>query len=257
MINFIKAELYRLFNRKFLYLFWGILALMILLFSVSLGESEDSLVSISKIFLVIPVFLWPIVTDAAAGEEFKDNNYINSAAYGITKVKFFVTKAIITSILVMLTIFFMLFFWSATASFALKEWVSGELYYNFLSSAFAALPLYIAAALFNLLLAFLLRKSSLSIIIYFAVIAFSYLINAAKFLGNSLFGALYDNLLTTQITRLIGPAKSINIQTDFISISAFGGGSTGSGQMLTAAAIGTIYILVFFVIGILLNRKWK
>lgn len=257
MFNLVKAEIYRLFNRRFLYIFWGILIFLTFITISPMKAPMDDLIALSKVTLVLPIFLWPLLTDAITGEEFKDNTYINTVTFGITRLKFFFTKTIVSCFLAIMTVLIVVITWCLSASLAIGSMVSGELLINFLVSITAALPLYLAAMLLSILLTFLFKKSSLALFSYWGIIGFGYFINIVQSFNTVKLGPLYDALLTTQLTHLVGPLKMIHINTAAIKMSTAGGGITDTKQMFTAAIIGTIYIMVFILSGAFLNRKWK
>ena len=256
MFNLVKAEIYRLFNRRFIYIFWGILIFLTFITISPLKAPINDLIALSKVTLVLPIFLWPLLTDAITCEEFKDNTYINTVTFGITRLKFFITKTIVSCFLVIMTVLIVVITWCLSASLAIGSMVSGELLINFFASITAALPLYLAAMLLSILLTFVFRKSSLALFSYWGIIGFSYFINIVQSF-NSVKLPLYDALLTTQLTQLVGPPKMIHINNAAIKLSTAGGGITDTKQMFTAAVIGTAYIMVFILSGAFLNRKWK
>ena len=256
MINLVKAEMYRLINRKFLYILSGTLVLFIFLLTAAMRVPLGDFIALSKVFIVLPIFLWPIITDAVIGEEFKDKTYINTVTYGVTKLSFYISKVIASSIIVLMLTFLMVLSWYMFTSLMAGGLVGGELLINLILSVLAALPLYLAAVLFSTLLAFMLRKSSLAMFVYWGAISLSFFINLVQQF-NMKFGPIYDALLTTQLLKLAGSPKMIHINTPSIKLSFVGGGITGCTQMYTAVIIGAAYILAFIVISVILNRKWK
>lgn len=257
MINLVKAELYRIFNRKFFYILSGTLVLFIVLLTAVMRVPLEDFIALSKVFIVLPVFLWPIITDAVIGEEFKDNTYINTVTYGVSKLRFYMAKVIVSCTIVLILTSIMVFFWYISTSLMMGGLAGGKLLINFLLSVLAALPLYLAAVIFSALLAFALRKNNLAMLFYWGTISFSFFINIVQQFNSIKFGPIYDALLTTQLLKLVGSAKMLHINTPSIKLSVVGGGITDYTQIYTSVTIGVVYILVFIVISVIINRKWK
>jgi hypothetical protein len=217
----------------------------------------NDLIYISKVFLLLPVFLWPILTDAVIGEEFRDNTFVNTVTYGVTKLKFYFSKIIVTCIMVFLFIFLMVFFWYISILLSDHNLLYGELLTNFLLSILSALPLYIATVILSAMLNFVLKRSNLSMFFYWGAITTSFFVNIVQQYSNNKPDIIYEVLLTTQLLKLVGPAKMISITSPLVKLTTFGGGITTSEQMITAAFIGAVYIVILLVISSFLNQKWK
>lgn len=257
MINLVKAELYRLFHRKFLYIFWSILIALAFVNSAFATSGLDTVLSLAKALVVLPVFLWPLLTDIITAEEYKYNTYINTVTYGVTKIQYYLTKALISSILVIITAFLTVLALCVGASLTYGNLFGDEFFINFVLSILAALPLYIASAIFSVILVLLIKKGSQASFAYWGIIMFSYIINYVQLSGGSKAGFLVKSLITTQLINLIGKVRMVEMRSLFISIDTAGGGMVGTADMLTAAMTGIAHILVLLTVGILLNRKWK
>lgn len=257
MINLVKAELFRLFNRKFLYIFWGILMAFAFINSVFAISPLETVISLAKVLVILPVFLWPLLTDIIVAEEYKDNTYINTVAYGVTKIQYFLTKALIASILVIISAFLTVTALWVGASIAYGYFVGGEFFINFVLSICAALPLYIAAAIFSVILVLLIKKGSQASFAYWGLITLSYIINYIQITNGSRPGFFTKTLITTHLINLIGDTKMIEMKSHLLSIDITGGGMVSIADISTAAWTGVAHLVVLLIIGILLNRKWK
>ena len=264
MINLIKSEFYRLFNRKYIYVFWSILVFISLVFNILnalfMKISLDNMLSMSLLALIIPVFLWPVLTEAIIGEEFKENTYMNIASFGISKTTYFLSKVIVSAGLVFITVCITVLTYAGSA-FLLStagEKTNTTLFTNYLPAVMSALPLYIAAIIISTLLTFWIKKNGFAIFSYLGLFFFiNPLLSVLHLFGIKQIDAIRSFLITSQIFDLMGRLHTVNIKTSHMQADLIGGGTASGAQMLTAAGVGLVYILILVVAGALVNREWK
>ena len=220
----------------------------------------DDMLSMSLLALIIPIFLWPVLTEAVTGEEFRENTYMNTAAFGVPKTSYFLSKVIVSAILVFITVCITVFTYAGSA-FLLStagEKANTTLFTNYLPAVMSALPLYIAAIIISMLLTFRIKKNSFAIFSYLGLFFFiNPFLSILHLFGSKQIDAIRSFLITSQIFDLMGRLHTVNIKTSHIQANLIGGGTASGAQMLTAAGTGLVYILILVVAGVLVNREWK
>ena len=105
MFNYIRAELYRNFNRKHFWMFTGVLAALPLAIII-LGRGNNvqgvnfsMLLNSSLYMLSVPVFLIAMIVDMVTAEENKFQTMRNVIAFGVPRYKFILSKIIVSVIL--------------------------------------------------------------------------------------------------------------------------------------------------------------
>ncbi len=256
MLNLVIAELYRLLNRKYLIVFWGILVLIALLSTFFVRIPFNQWLSISMPALLVPVFLWPIITDVVAGEEFKENTISNTASFGISKIKFFLSKVVVSAVLVIITVFVTVFTFTFSAWLLSPNGVvkDGITLSNYIQTVLAIIPLYFATITICTLLTFTIQRQSLATFVYiglFSVNPLAVLMGASDYIPGKKY------FITTQIFDLLGSPKMVSLKTSAITMNTLGGSASDNKTLLFAVGVGLLYLLVFSLIGALANRKWN
>lgn len=251
MLNYIRAELYRNFNRLYFWNFAGIISILALVFNI-LMKSLDSanlpmLLQMGIGALTLPVFLVGIIIDMVIGEEIKNLTLKNVVSFGIPRRKIVLSKIIVTVILSFIAAIIILTFYlgSGVILFGV-EGVSLALFKDFLLRLLAAIPLWIGAISVATLMGFIFSNNTIFAFIY--AFMFSLTGSILKFLSalvSDKIMYIYNILITTQIKNL----SALTITADN-SVQAI---STDS--LISAILIGAIYTVVFTILSILYFSK--
>ncbi len=257
MINLVRSEFYRLFNRVYLFVFWGVL-IAIALFTASLMDMPLNYVLSTSIFaIIIPVFLWPFIIEVVSGEEFKDGTFINSISYGVSKTSYYVSKIIVSAVIAILTVLLtvLAFMGGAMVFGRYSGMISDPTAANFFLAVISAMPLYIAAMIAGTFMVFVIKKNSLAILAYFFIfLCVNPVLSILKLLGLKVGNIVYF-LITNQLIILMGKIRFINIDTPNLKLNTIGGSIATREQMLTAAVIGFVYIAALLLISIPIVKK--
>ncbi|MDP4091447.1 MAG: ABC transporter permease, partial [Bacillota bacterium] len=136
MYNYIRAELYRNFNRKYLWVYTGFFAFaslaINLLASVNEGNSAISLnilFGITIAMFIMPVYLVVPMLDMAAAEENKNQTLRNVITFGMPRNKIILSKVIVAVVLSLISaaIVLVVFFGSGAVLFGLGKDFSATL----------------------------------------------------------------------------------------------------------------------------------
>lgn len=255
MRNYIKAELYRNFNRVYFWNFVGITSIVTLLFNLlmKIFNPFPQIPSLSMLYqmgigmLGLPIYLVGIIIDMVIGEESKNLTLKNVVSFGIPRGKIILSKIIVVVILsfiaaiIILTIFYgsgVILFGADDLSLDLSQELSLRL--------LAAIPLWIGAISVGTLMGYILNNNTLFAFVY--TFTFALTGNLLKFLSALISDKImyiYNILITTQIKNLTAlPMLEDN------SIQAI-----ASDTLFSAISIGAIYTVVFAVLSILYFSK--
>lgn len=244
MINYIKAELYRNFNRAYFWVYTGIISALLLtiviLFNVSSIPSINlsAIIQISNHMVFIPVFLVAGTIEMVIAEEYKNKTLKNVITFGLPRTKLILSKFIVTVILSFIAAIIMLtvFYGSAAVLLGLGNGFHG-IFLDHIARLAAALPLWIAAIAVGIFLNVVISNSTICAFVYAGVFLMtSQIVKLLAFLVSNKFKYVYDNLITIQLSKL--------------------GGNIVSKQDLTSAAIiGCIYTIIFLIFSIVYFRK--
>lgn len=248
MRNYIKAELYRSFNRVY---FWGTTASIVLtalLFNGLLLYMNYKLdQSISLVYLMeagimmlsAPYYLVLVFADMITSEEQKNLTLKNVIGSGLSRSKMYVGKLIATVILAFISAGIILgaYLGSGLVLFGLGDTFSMGLLQDFSLRIVAAIPLWISGIAVVTFLAMLIKNNTL-----FAIVCgFSVFIpSVLRLLGTlvaEIFTIIYDYLPTTQFKLLTQP--------DVLT----------SAQFMESVGAGIIHTLIFVVIGLIYTKR--
>lgn len=244
MFNYIRAELYRNFNRMYFWVFTGIMAVLALAVNILAksngipGVSLSMMLGTSLYVLVMPVYLVAIFTDMVTAEENKNQTLRNAITFGIPRYKLILSKLIVSVILAFISalITLGLLYGSAAALFGIDKG-AGAVFSEVLLRLLTAIPLWIGA------------------------------ISMGTFLGiainnNTIFGFTYPGifLLTSKIIKLLSYVVSYKIikLNDYLittRLMALGAEKISSKDLWTSALIGLCYTVIFTMINILYFNK--
>lgn len=244
MLNYIKAELYRSFNRLYFWLFTGIMSGLALLFNILTTTNHSphmgltTLMDLSIYMLTVPVFLVIMFIDMIAAEENKNLTIRNVVSYGLPRTKIVLSKIaamIVLSFISALIILFV-FYGSGTALFGLGSDFPGGIGSD-LMRMLAAVPLWIGAIAMGTFLAILINNTTLFVFVYVGVaLVLGNVMKILSILVSKEFIHIYNILIVTQLGKLSGRVVTNH-------------------DLFFAAMIGVIYAIVFTVLSVIYFNK--
>lgn len=244
MLNYMRAEFYRNFNRVYLWAYTGFFALSA--FAINLLASSNKnipikvtvLMDITIAMLILPVYFVIPMLDMATAEENKNQTLRNVITFGMPRYKLILSKLITATVLALISalIILVVFYGSGAVLFGLGD--------NFPSAAadllqrlLAALPLWIGAIAVGTFLALFINNNNMFSVVYGALfLVLPTVIKMLVYLVSDKFMYIQKILISTQIGKIAAPNAS-------------------SQDMLSAALIGVGYIVVFTLLSILYFSK--
>lgn len=183
MLNYIKAELYRTFNRKYFYFFTGILAMLVisLLVFLKIIDARNSIslinamgMSVTNYMLMLPVGLLVMIIDMIYAEEYKNGTLKNVVSFGASRNKLVFGKFITIIILAFITdiVVIALFWLSSALIFEIGNFsgIKPSMYFNIIATRYcAAVILWIAVIAVGLLISTFINNSNMFLYVYFGV----------------------------------------------------------------------------------------
>lgn len=240
MINYIKAELYRNFNRPYLWIYSLIIAaiplMIIILCKINYLSSVNlaALLKFSLSVLIIPIYLVIGMIDMISCEEYKNGTLKNVLSFGVPRGKLIVSKFVAAVILAFMSAFIVLIVLCGSGAILLG--VGSNISSVFLDTFMrigAAVPLWIAAIAIGIFFNMLITNSNVFSFVYIGI--FLIMPQGFKLLSifvSDKFKYLYDIFPTTQLSNL-GKLK------------------IASGQINEAIALGCLYTVVFLILSII------
>lgn len=244
MFNYIKAELYRSFNRMYFWVFTGVMAALalaiIILSRVDNNVRLDFSMLLDTLLFVIgmPVYIVAGFIDMVSSEENKNQTLRNAITFGIPRQKLILSKVIVTVILSFISAFIVLglFYGSATALFGIDQG-TGAVLSKVLPRLLAAIPLWIGAISIGTFLTIAIKNNTLFAFAYAGIFFFtSKVIKLLAYIVSDKFMKLNDYLITTRLGALSSPSLT-------------------SKELWTSALIGLCYTVVFIIISIVYFNK--
>lgn len=248
MSNYIKAELYRNFNRAY---FWNftLLTSATVLFFIIIGKVFNSgnlpmLLQIGIEMLGVPIFLVLMTIDMVSGEEIKNLTLKNSISFGIPRSKIVLSKIIVTVILSLIAAIIILtvFLGSGVILFG-TEGVTSALFKDFTLRLLGAIPLWIGAISVGTFLSYIFTNYTLFSFVYAAIFVLTRVI--LQFLSTIVsdnFMYIHDILITSRLNSL-----SKIYQQGFQPVT--------TDIMVFAITVGVAYTAVFTILSILYFSK--
>ena len=235
MLNYIKAELYRNFNRTYFWAYTGGIAILTLIMNIlmkisSVGQSMNLVVLIqaSAQMLMVPVFLVVSIVEMVTAEEQKNLTFKNVLSFGLSRNKFVLSKIIAAVILSLISAIIILtvFFGSGTILLGVGEGFSASLVSDFMGRMLVSTILWIACISVGTFLALTIKNNTIFGLVYATVfLVGKKLIGLLSLLVSNKFEYVQKILITTQLDKLKMELTSSN--------------------MTFAALVGVAYIIVF------------
>lgn len=242
MLNYLRAEFYKVFHRKYIYVFTGVLVLLALFINVVMATSgSDQLMSVlftSLIFLLMPVlYLFLFFADITGNEEYKVQTYKNAVSFGLSREKIYWSKLIVTTVISVLCLAVVLVvFIGAGILLSGGSGLAGETAQLFFVRLGVSVPLYLGCIGIAVMLAMVFRSTVAFVSVYIAFMGVT---------GNvfQLLGLKYDIFNTLK-------GYLIPTQFDYMTMDPY-----GRPEMLRAVVVGLAFFAVATVAGLLIFRK--
>lgn len=244
MLKLIKAELYKSFNRAYLYILMGcaVLFLFGIIFSIRMTNSPVTIYYIMTILesmFILPVFLVLAPTSTATNEEIKEKTLRNTLSFGIPRNRLYIAKFIVSVILSAILGIVMLgaFFGFSFLMLSPGEQFTAYFINDFFKRLLSAVPLYTASIAICSFLGFVIKNE----IVY----SFTY---AGLFIIVKPIIALLSSVLSEKLSFLDGFLISS-------MLSDLGANMVSDMQLLTIALRGALYTVIFVIIGMIVFKR--
>lgn len=248
MRNYIKAELYRNFNRVYFWGMTGSIAFFALLGNILIKTTStvpfyyEAIFEVGAFCLGLPVYIIVMIVEMVTAEEQKNQTLKNVVSSGISRNKLILSKFIVTFILSVIAaaIVLVVFFGSGAVLFKAGEGFSLSIVNNFMLRLLAATALWTGTISVGNLLAIMFKNN--------VAFAFSYV---------GLFGVLGNviKLFRTLVSHKFEYVYNILITTQLKNLG--GTGIMASNDLMRAALIGIMYTIIFTIIGIVYFKKME
>lgn len=243
MLNYIRAELYRNFNRVYFWCMTGSLAAFALL-CVVISKNALSLTDLFGIgikCLILPVFLVSMIIEMVTAEEQKNQTLKNVVSFGISRNKLVLSKLIVTVILSVISAIIILAVYFGSGAIFLKAGkdFSLDVVKIFTFRLLSAVPLWIGAISIGNFLAFAFRNNTVFAFVYAGLfVILNQVIKLLSMLVSDKFNYVYNILITTQLKNL--------------------GEEIATGHNLMAAVfVGIVYTIILTISNILYFRNME
>lgn len=218
MLNYMKAELYRNFNRSYYWGFIVAISLFTILFNgMIVAEPGMNLVSLMYLgvqLLNAPVFLVFIIVDMVTNEENKNLTLRNVVSFGTSRNKIILSKIIVTIILSIIAALIILtaFLGSGALIFGLGDGFSMDIVKDFSLRLLGALPLWIGSIAVGTFLGIVLKNNTLSSFVYFGLFTIlKNIIQILSFFISDKFMYIYNLLITVNLENFKAEAITNDI----------------------------------------------
>ncbi|MGL4800363.1 MAG: hypothetical protein ACRCWY_13355 [Cellulosilyticaceae bacterium] len=183
MRNYIKAELYRNFNRIYLWLFSGVFALGSILLNMIFaymnhayqsGIHFEMLLELGIMWLTVPMYICVGFIEITSSEEQKFLTVKNVIAAGLSRTKMYVGKMIVSVILAFIAagIILLCFYGSGALLLEGAGSIDMAVGVDFLTRLATALPLWIAAMALCMALSLVVESPTTLAVVYVGIISF-------------------------------------------------------------------------------------
>ncbi|WP_411169366.1 ABC transporter permease [Clostridium sp. MB05] len=226
MLNYIRADIYRNLNRKYFWIYTGIIAamavLVTVLFYISNGipDKDFNLVlNIATQAFTLPIYLVGAFVEMATSDEQKNQTFKNVVSFGVTRNTIAISKVITAVILSILSAFIILTAFSISGLILLGG--PSDFLSEFLIRFSLASVLWIAAISIGTFIALVFNSSNISAIVYFGIFLMTKnIISLVSLLVWDKFSYLNKFLISTKLNILakeplimenIGPAILVGV----------------------------------------------
>lgn len=239
MLNYIKAELYRNFNRKYFWVYTGIFTILSVMLNIickvqnQSNNFNDMLIATIEM-LPFAVFLIVPIIDMASAEEHKNQTIKNVVSSGMPRNTIILSKFIVSVILCFLwaVIILGIYYISGICLFGIgKGYIKLELL-----TLLTSVPLYIGVLAIGTFMAAAISNSTIFAFVYAGVFAITpTFIKILMALVSPQFKKIYDVLITVQFT---------SFKKDITTAAAS-----------KAVISGIVYTLIFLTLSLIYFRR--
>lgn len=247
MRNYIKAELYRNFNRLYFWCYSGVVAALLIILNIIFKSNNvanlnlTAFIGFGIMMFSMPIYMILPFIEMVTSEEQKNQTLKNSVSFGIPRYKIVISKIIVTVILSFIAAIIILiaYFGSALIFFGVGKDFSIDILYEFMKRIGVSVILWIAAITVGTFLALIFKKNNIFAFAYFCLFSIpSKIVKLLMELVSDKFKHVYNMFITTQITNLSSGEPSLAGKT-----------------LTTAAIIGILYIVVFTILSVFYFNK--
>ncbi|MBU3092534.1 ABC transporter permease [Clostridium sp. CF011] len=242
MINYIKAELYRSFNRVSFWAYIAFIGILAILANVMIfkGMPTEIINFYDFVMTIIgmPIFLVVSFVDIITAEENKNETLRNVVVFGVSRSKIILSKLVATVILAFIAeiIILVLFFGSAFILVGVNNELISTII-SFCKKSLVATPLWIASIAIGTCLAVIIKNNTIFAFVYAGIFLLTdKIIMALSFFVSDKFKYLGNILITKKINEI--STSSLTSET-----------------IISSVLMGVIYTLVFTTITILYFEK--
>lgn len=180
MIKSIHSDLYRSFNRMYMFVLIICIAGLSIIVNIALSTSRPEIASVSSSWglalnlLTFPMFLLPMLVDIVFAEEYKEHTLKNTVAFGTNRAILFISKNITIILLGILLAAITFAVWCGSSLILLNHdaHFTGAFISDFFMRVGASCVDYVACIAVASFVAVLLKRSSLFVFAYYGVIFF-------------------------------------------------------------------------------------
>lgn len=244
MMNYIKADLYRNFNRLYFWTFVGSFSVLGILFNVLLRATNSDMGISGLMFfgiqaLNVPIFLVGMMIDIVISEENKNLTLKNVVSFGLSRDKIVLSKLVTAFILSLIAavIILVFFFSSGGIISGLGNGFSVEFLKDFLIRLIVAVPLWTAAIALGIFISLIFKNNTVFAFAYFGILTItSPIIKTLSVLISDKIMIVHRYLITTNL---------VNLRMENLTNSDF----------LFSALVGIGYIVVFTILSVIYFRR--
>ncbi|GAA0761115.1 ABC transporter permease [Clostridium sartagoforme] len=241
MLNYIRADIYRNLNRKYFWIYTGIIAAMSVLVTVlfkisSIPDKNFNLVlDIATQAFTLPIYLVGVFVEMATSDEQKNKTFKNVVSFGVTRNTIAISKVITAVILSMLSAFIILTAFSISGLIFLGG--PSDFLSEFLIRFALASVLWIAAISIGTFISLVFNSSNISAFVYFGIFLMTKnIIAILSLLVWEKFSYLNNYLISTKLNILASEPLTIE-------------------NIGPAILVGVVYTVVFTGLSMLYLRK--
>ena len=226
MLNYIRADIYRNLNRKYFWIYTGIIAAMAVLVTVLFkvtngiaGKDFNLVLNIATQTFTLPIYLVGAFVEMATSDEQKNQTFKNVVSFGVTRNTIAISKVITSVILSILSAFIILTAFSISGLILLGG--PSDFLSEFLIRFSLASVLWIGAISIGTFIALVFNSSNISAFVYMGIFAMTKnIISILSILVWDKFSYLNNFLISTKLNILakeplimenIGPAILVGV----------------------------------------------
>ncbi|MBU3105102.1 ABC transporter permease [Clostridium gasigenes] len=245
MINYIKAEIYRNFNRKYLWIATVIISILAILANVALlkiktdmdlENSNKALAMLFNMVLTMPIFIVVIFVDCVTAEENKFDTVKNVITFGLSRTKLVLGKIITSTLLAIIVVIVAISVF--IIAYATLIGLNDEMvvkFYDLLRNILVVMPLWIACMCMATSISIVVKNSNVFVMIYLGII---------------LLDGVVVKILETFVWSKFSILNDILIDYKIEAITV------GQAEPLSAIVLGVIYIVLFTALSVVcINKK--